>query len=106
MSKVNFKIDGLMVLTAVGVVGAIYLYNKKEKIIAAVDPTNSENIVNQAVIGVVGQENVTNVADKVFAAIDLINPFNDSDAFARKVYGLDDATVKPAVEADRHILAP
>jgi hypothetical protein len=103
MAKMGVRIDGIMVLTGVALVGGYYLYKKRNAIIAGINPADSRNIVNQAVVGVVGQEKINAVGDKIFAAIDLINPFNESDAYARMVYGLD-GVVKPAVQSDKIVL--
>ena len=85
-----------MIAVLVGVAGLAYLAYKRKEVIAAINPADERNLVNQAVIGLVGQETVTDVGDKVFAAIDLINPFNESDDYARMVYGLDGERAAPA----------
>lgn len=53
-----------------------------------VNPANPNNLVNQAVTKVVGEKNVATAADKVFGLMDLMNPFNESDAYAKIIWGL------------------
>lgn len=54
-----------------------------------VNPANPNNLVNKAVTKVVGEENVATAADKVFGLMDLLNPFNESDAYAKIIWGID-----------------
>jgi hypothetical protein len=86
---VNVKVDGLMVIAGLGVLVLGYAYYKRGQIIAAINPANPDNIVNTAVLSALGEDTYAEVGDYVFGAIDLLNPFNDSDAYARQVYGLD-----------------
>lgn len=54
------------------------------------NPASDKNLINQGAIKVVGQENLSTAADYIFGLFDLINPFNESDAYARKVYNVDE----------------
>ncbi len=85
-----------MVGLAVLGIGALWVYSKRENIAAAVDklnPASDQNVIYQSdlVQNTVGHEldNGYTVADHYFAYVDLINPWNESDAFAREVWGLN-----------------
>lgn len=54
-----------------------------------VNPANPNNLINQAVTGVVGEKNMSAAGDYFFGAIDLLNPFNESDEYAKKVWGIE-----------------
>lgn len=54
-----------------------------------VNPANPNNLINQAVTGVVGEGNMSTAGDYFFGAIDLLNPFNESDEYAKKVWGIE-----------------
>lgn len=54
-----------------------------------VNPASQNNVVNQGFEKLVGAENVSKGSDYFFGAIDLLNPWNESDEYARKIYGLD-----------------
>ena len=85
---VNVRVDGVMVVAALLVGAGIYAYSQKEKLKAAADkvnPASDQNFVYQAVKG----DTLTAVGDKYFAYLDLINPFNESDDYAKKVWGLE-----------------
>lgn len=61
--------------------------------------TSDKNIATVGVTGIVdavgGQGTTSSVFDHVFAVVDLINPFNQSDTYAKKVWGIgDDADTK------------
>ena len=87
LPKVAVKIDGAMVLAFMAAGFALYVYSKRKAVVKAINPADPENFVNRSVADVVGEENVANAADYVFGAIDLINPFNESDTYAKQVYG-------------------
>jgi hypothetical protein len=54
-----------------------------------VNPASQNNVVNQGVEKLLGSSNVSKGADYFFGAIDLLNPWNESDEYAQKVYGLN-----------------
>lgn len=54
-----------------------------------VNPSNPNNLINQAATKVVGEKNMATAADKVFGLMDLLNPFNESDAYAKIIWGVD-----------------
>lgn len=54
-----------------------------------VNPANPNNLINQAVTGVAGEKNMATAADYFFGGIDLLNPFNESDEYAKKVWGIE-----------------
>ncbi len=60
-----------------------------KKVVPYVNPANPNNLVNQAVTRTVGEDNLAAGADYFFAGIDLINPFNKSDDYAKKVWGIE-----------------
>jgi hypothetical protein len=68
--------------------GLMALVDGASAVAPYVNPANPNNLVNQAVTGVVGEENVATAADKVFGLMDLLNPFNESDAYAKIIWGL------------------
>lgn len=92
MIKTDFTITTNHVLGALAIVSAGYVVYRLQKgvreNINKVNPASSENIINQAAEHVIGEENLATAADYFFGAIDLINPWNDSDEYARSVYGL------------------
>ena len=95
MIKTNLTVttNHVLVAVAAGLIGyGVYRSAKKarELVTVKLNPASSENVVNQVVTSVVGEKNLSTVADYYFGAWDLINPFNESDAYARQVYGLDD----------------
>lgn len=88
--NVGVKIDGTMVLVGVGLLGALYLYNKRNALYAAIDPTNPENAVNNVAKDLIGEERLAGGFDKIFGAIDLINPFAPEyrKNYAKELYGV------------------
>lgn len=88
MKNVSVKIDGVMVLSVLALAGAGFVYAKRKEIISKINPADENNMINQSVINTFGQSAVSNTADHIFGAIDLINPFNESDDYAKQVYGL------------------
>lgn len=54
------------------------------------NPASDKNLINQGVTKVVGQDKMATAGDYFFGLIDLVNPWNESDAYARKVYGVDE----------------
>lgn len=54
-----------------------------------INPASKNNLVNKTVGKVVGDERLSSSADRIFGALDLLNPFNESDAYARQVWGLE-----------------
>ena len=89
MKNVQFRIDGigLAVIAIVGLVGLAWV--KREDLKKWFNPASDENLAYQAVSGIVGEENLATAGDYFFGAVDLLNPFNESDDYARKVYGID-----------------
>lgn len=69
-------------------VGATAATAAKE-VVPYVSPANPNNLINQAVTGVVGEKNMSTAADYFFGGIDLLNPFNESDEYAKKVWGIE-----------------
>lgn len=101
MIKTNLTVttNHVLIAVAAGLIGyGVYRSAKKarELVTVKLNPASSENVVNQAVTSVVGEKNISAAGDYFFGAIDLLNPFNESDAYARQVYGLggDDSGVK------------
>ena len=88
---VAIKLDGTMVLVIIGIGAAIYIYNKKEAIVSAINPADPQNVINQAVTKAVGQENIATAADYGFGAFDLLNPFASQERknYAKLVYGIE-----------------
>lgn len=87
--KLNDNVAGILVLAALGVAGIWYLKGKVGAVANSVNPLNNENVFYKGVNGIAGENKVASVSDKIFGAVDLINPFNESDAYAKQVYGLD-----------------
>lgn len=95
----KIAISGGAVLAIAGVVAAgigIYVLRNKvgaaaSAVVDAVNPASANNVVNKAVsaVAIQGGHNGYSYDDHLFAAIDLINPWNDSDNYARKVWGLE-----------------
>ena len=95
----KIAVSGGAVLAVVGVtfaVGSAFLLRKKagEAIGAggaAINPTNPNNLINKAVtsVAITGGHNGYSYDDHFFAAIDLINPWNESDWYAQRVWGLE-----------------
>lgn len=79
------------VVAIVGVVAAIgaiiYLKNKGSQALNAVNPMNSDNVFNQAASDFVGEVNLSRYFDKTYATVDLWDPFNESDNYAKEVWG-------------------
>lgn len=78
-----------MVVALLAVGAAAYLYLRRNAIIDSVNPASRENVVYRGVNTAFGEVPVATATDYVFGAIDLVNPFNDSDAYARRVYNLE-----------------
>lgn len=77
--------SGVLALAAVAGVG--YVGFKLMNV--NLNPADSENVVNKAVTDAVGEDRIATAADYIFGYYDLINPFNESDAHAHSVYGID-----------------
>lgn len=88
MPKINFRIDGIMILVLLVAAALVWIWTQRKDVISAINPADSNNLVNRGVTAVVGEENIASAADYVFGAIDLLNPWNESDTYARQVYGL------------------
>lgn len=86
--SVSVRVDGIMVLTGLAIAGGLYLYSKRD-LLNKINPASSENVVYQAVSenSIQGSHNGYSYDDHLFAAVDLINPFNETDEYAKKVWG-------------------
>lgn len=84
------------VVAVVGVVAAIgaffYLKNKGAAAVNAINPLNNDNVINKAANDFVGEVNLSRYFDRTYATIDLLNPFNESDAYAKQVFGIPQET--------------
>ncbi|WP_444957748.1 hypothetical protein [Microbulbifer sp. ZKSA002] len=89
---VKVRIDGIMLLVLLALALVAWLWFKRKEIARAVDPTNPDNVINQAAQDIVGEDRLQSGFEKAFAFWDLINPFNESDHYARQVWGLDGGT--------------
>lgn len=93
MKNISFKIDGLMLLIAIGSLLAGWLYYKrgavKEIVTVKLNPANEGNLINQGAQNVVGKDRLQGFFDKVFAAGDILTPWNGVDTYAKQVWGLD-----------------
>lgn len=90
MIKTDFTITtnhalGLIGLISVGVVAYRSYRAARDIVTTDLNPASSENIVYRNV----RSDTTTAIADHFFGAVDLVNPFNDSDVYARQVWGLD-----------------
>ncbi len=60
---VDVKVDGVMVVTGIAVIAAIYLAARKDALVAAVNPADDRNLANRAVNaigeGISGQDGWT-----------------------------------------------
>lgn len=83
--KTTVRVDGVMVATFAALGVGLYMVTRPG---GTFNPASSNNAIYKAVGGGTGGA-FDKGANKVFAAIDLINPFNDSDAYAREVWGLN-----------------
>ncbi len=93
------QVSGGAVLALAGVavaVGGVFFARRKigeaaSTVVEAVNPASPNNLVNKAVtaVAIKGDHNGYSYDDHLFAAIDLLNPFNDSDRYARLVWGID-----------------
>jgi len=72
VAKVNIKIDGIMVLTVVALGAATFVYLKRDDLLAAIDPTNQENLINQAAESVIGVDNLQTVLEPAFEYYDWV----------------------------------
>lgn len=91
MSKrVSVQVDGIMVLTVLGIGGGLYLWGKLD-LLNKINPFHEDNIINQTAEkhAIQGSHNGHSYDTHLFAAVDLINPFNKSDDYAREVWGLN-----------------
>ena len=70
----------------VAVVGVAAAWWLKRTVTKKLDVTSRENIVYKTVAG---EDGTIRSMDYAFAALDLINPFNESDTYARQLYGLE-----------------
>jgi UDP-glucose 6-dehydrogenase len=96
--KVSLTGGGVVGLAAVA--GVAYLGYKvvksKDAVIQAVNPMSDQNLAYKGAsaasraLGISGTHSGYSYDDHIFAAVDLINPFNDSDSYAEKVWGLGD----------------
>lgn len=89
--KVGVKVDGVMVLVGIAALGGLYLYTKRNDLIAAVDPTNPDNVVNNAAKDLIGEDRLAYGFDRFFGAIDLLNPLapESRKQYARQIYGVN-----------------
>lgn len=90
MSKrVSVQVDGVMVLTVLGIGGGLYLWSKLD-LLNKINPFHEDNVVNQTAekYAIQGDRNGYSYDTHLFAAVDLINPFNESDDYAKEVWGL------------------
>lgn len=89
---VQLQIGGGAVLAVAGLVaaaGAVWWVKKNSAaIVDAVNPASSNNLVYKGTQALVGEQNLDTAGDYFFGAIDLINPWNESDAYAKQVYGI------------------
>lgn len=85
---VSVKIDGIMVLTVVGIAGGLWLFSKRNLL----NPFSRDNVINQTAEkhAIKGEINGESLDTHLFAAFDLLNPFNEDDTFAEKVFGIGD----------------
>lgn len=72
-----------------GITPAVQAASAAKKVEPYVNPANPNNLINQAVTGAVGDKNMAAAGDYFFGAIDLLNPFNESDEYAQKVWGIE-----------------
>lgn len=93
MTKVNFRVDGIMILILLVLAALVWLWSKKEKLVSAINPTDPDNVINQAAeaVAIEGDHNGYSYDHHLFAAIDLINPWNESDAYAEQVWGIGES---------------
>ncbi|WP_445354180.1 hypothetical protein ACJJI5_12385 [Microbulbifer sp. EKSA008] len=89
---VKIRVDGIMLLVVLVLVLLAWIWFKRKQIVDAVNPVNPDNVINQAAQNLVGEGRLQSGFDKYFAFWDLINPFNESDHYARQVWGLDGGT--------------
>lgn len=89
----NINVGAGAVVAVAGVVAVIgaawYLKKNAGAIVDAVNPASQNNLAWKGVNATVGEARVASAADRIFGAVDLLNPWNESDAYARQVYGLD-----------------
>ena len=82
--KQFFVLGGAALL--IGVAAAWYL--RKGFLDGSLNPASDKNVVYQGVNQAVGEERLAGWADYFFAGVDLLNPLNESDAYAKQVYGI------------------
>jgi len=107
MIKTTVQVDGLMVLTGLGLIAVGLLYINRDKISGAgasalhlIDPTSSDNLAYRGANAVVGQDKLSTASDYLFGAIQLatapveiLNLIRDGKpspefSYALKTYGL------------------
>lgn len=92
------KVNSVLLLIGGVAVGGWYLKNKAgaavEAVSDALNPTKDTNLAYRGAsaasiaTGVSGTHNGYSYDDHLFAAFDLLNPFNESDVYAGKVWGV------------------
>lgn len=79
----------LGVAAVVAVIGAAwYLKKNAGAIVDSVNPASQNNLAWKGVNAAAGESRVASASDYIFGGIDLINPWNESDVYAKTVYGL------------------
>ena len=72
MPNIGVKIDGVMLLTVLALGAGVYLYTKRGAVVASVDPTNQDNLINQAAEGLVGTDNLQTALTPAFRFYDWV----------------------------------
>jgi hypothetical protein len=93
IEKIGLQVDGVFLFVLVAIAGSIYFYFTKQNAVNAVkeglNPVSPNNIVNKTAQAIVGKDRLQGGFNGLFAVVDIINPFNDNDAYAKKVLGMD-----------------
>lgn len=83
---VNLRVDGVMVLTGIALLGGVYLYSKqnavKKVFTEKLNPASNKNIIYNT-IGQGGNPELAESDDKFFAYATIYNPFTSKESKQR-----------------------
>ena len=92
----SVRIDGMMVMAGALIVGGVVAWSKRGELLNLFNPTSDQNLAYRgagALGDAVGIPDTDSrgvpLDDYIFAGFDLLNPFNESDTYARQVWGIE-----------------
>ena len=74
------KIDGMMVIAGVVIIGGLFIFSKRRIFTETLNPLSDKNFAFTGVNNAVGQDNFISAADFIFSNLTLLNPFASEQA--------------------------